>query len=69
MNHTHPEPCKHKINYCEKCDIVTCSNCTKEWKTYSNIVAGVPQIGFGSLTPRNPFDNKIWCHSPLSQQQ
>lgn len=61
MNHIHPEPCKHEISYCEKCDVVTCSKCNKEWKSYSNVAAGITQIGFGNspLLSKNPFNNPV----------
>lgn len=33
--HSHPlppPPCSHSLFYCEKCDVVECTLCGKEWK-------------------------------------
>lgn len=30
MKHDHHE-CEHKLQHCEKCDIIYCLKCSKEW--------------------------------------
>lgn len=35
-NHVHVE-CEHQIKFCKKCDVVWCSECSKEW-TYGATV-------------------------------
>ncbi len=31
--HDHHNHCEHELKYCEKCDVVYCKKCSKEWKT------------------------------------
>ena len=33
-NHNH-DHCKHVLEYCEKCDVVYCTKCYKEWSQYN----------------------------------
>lgn len=30
-HHKHPEPCKHALDFCAKCELPFCTKCGKEW--------------------------------------
>lgn len=33
MTHnSHPQKCKHELEYCEQCNVVFCKKCKEEWK-------------------------------------
>ncbi len=32
MIHDHHNHCSHVFKYCERCDVIYCTKCSKEWK-------------------------------------
>lgn len=49
--HKHEQPCLHKkLEWCEKCDVVECVDCEKEWK-----ICDQPHFIYTNETVHNPI--------------
>jgi hypothetical protein len=63
-NHCH---CEHDLKYCEKCDVVYCTKCGKEWtwcSTWTHM--DYPPFGtitFGGTADTVPSNYKFMAHS------
>ena len=49
-NHEH-KICEHEdLRHCDKCDLILCKNCSKEWK-FNNIIASPNSTGIFPISP------------------
>lgn len=60
-----PEPCKHELKFCEKCDAVECSKCGEEWVKPCKL----PHNRFYEDKINVPYINPLqprWNENPLT---
>lgn len=50
--HNHKK-CKHKLEFCEHCDVVYCTVCKEEWKKNSSITWSGGTYSIGGTIPLN----------------
>ena len=70
-NHNHYHCCEHKnLKYCEKCDVVYCVDCGKEWGRKWSYTTWSNPWDTGTVTNVHPWMDASTCnHNPNVCQQ